>query len=516
MKKLISLLLSAIMLLVPVLGCADTVSPGYAYFSISDPYMSMVEDGETIEFDLSGLELKLAAEESENALNLLVGLLANGSEALTGYASFDEINGLRATLDGMNSGISIPMETIESFLEMLMAELETMPADVAFSSSVIGGADGPTSIVVNTELGELPEFFSEEALTAYTAELGAFVESIEISDPYEDTIPEGDGDSAAQRVDFAISSESLASFLKATGDLLMTNEEFAAGYAASFEESGSDYVDLGETMYEAITVTDMSLEGSIFMTEAENIYMLSDMTFINDYDENEGAIYHTVTLYASITSDEDGDYVYISAEDEINLIDFFLSVCPSTEVEGGTDYYFEFTMNEYDTQTGSLSGSFFPYYDEDGTLNYLLDVTADDGYESFNFGCSCYGGESAYGAFLYFTVINNGDEEPEGEIYLNYDGVISEDGNTHTGLFEFALGEYGEEIINLSCNVAFGLDTTGESIAYDYTGVELIDITTADDETFEKLGTDAGNAALIGVLTLAQEIPLLSELMGSM
>lgn len=114
LKKLVSLLLSIIILLMPMLAGAEgetEFSEGYAYLRLTNPMVNVIDDsGEMLEIDLSGLEVNLAAESTPEAVHLLLSVLANGAEAISGYLTLDE-SGLYAIVDGMENSVMIPMST---------------------------------------------------------------------------------------------------------------------------------------------------------------------------------------------------------------------------------------------------------------------------------------------------------------------------------------------------------------------------------------------------------------------
>lgn len=509
MKKLFSLLLSVVMLLVPVIGCAEA-SSGYGYLTIANPYLSVTTDGETMELDLAGLELAFAAEDSEEAASLLVSVLANGNEALSGHVALDE-TGLYAALSGMETAVMIPMEALEELANEFLSELESAAADITIDTGVIGGADGPTSIVVETELGELDEFFSEEAMADFAVAAENFASSITLTDPVEDTMYENDAEVPAQRIDYNIENAPLAAVAQAFGDLLMTNEEFAAGYKEAIEEEGGEYVPLGDLLNEVVATYAVSVSGSLFMTESGSISADNYLYFTNDSGEEE-----TVNLYLSMTSDEEGDYIYASLYPEgENYAELFFASMASAEVEGETDYYCDLTLFSGEEEEGSFKIGVTPNYDENGVVHTVADLTMIVDGDEISIGATWYAEESIYGGTFYFSATEfDGDATTTAEAKLGYDGEISADDLTHTGVLwaEFYAdeNEYGE----FRSDISFGTDVSGASIAHDFSGYTMLDLTTASDDDFTAFGDEAGNVAVMGLLTIISEIPALASMMG--
>lgn len=509
MKKLLSLLLSAVMLLVPVIGSAETAT-GYGYFTIANPILNITADGETISLDLTGLELDVAAEGSDDAFSLLVSVLANGSEALSGHAALDE-TGFYAALEGMETALTIPMETLEALAQEFLAELESAAADMPESIGIIGGADAPTDIFVSGEFGDMAGSFSEEELNKFSAAAEEFASSIIVSDPVDDTVFENDAEVPAQRVDYNIESASLAAIGQAFGDLLMSNEEFAEGYKEGIEEVGGEYIPLGDFLNQAFTVYNISVSGSIFMSETGSIYADNYVYFTDDNGEEE-----TVNLYLSVTSDDEGDYIFAGMYPEgDDYAEFFLASMASTEVEGETDFYCDLTLYTGEEEVACIAVIVAPYFDDNGVVNTLADLTMTADGTEVSFGASWYAQEDIYGGVVYVTATEfDGEDTTTSDITIGYDGMIAEDGMTHTGVLWADVyvddNEYGDFV----CDITFGVDQSGESIAHDFSGYTMLDLTTASDDDFTALSEEASNVLVMGLLGIISEIPSLASMLG--
>lgn len=505
MKRLLTLLLSAIMLLTPVLAGAESAD-GYYYFSLSNPVVEMAQGDMTNTVDLSGLELKLAAEGSEGAADIMIGLLANGKSAIAGYLGVDE-TGISAIVDGMQSSVSVPAAVLEALMQQAAAELESAANEM--NISVIGGADGPTNIVVNGENLDLDEFFSAEAMAEFEAAMESFAAQIEVSEPEADVVMENDAEVPAQRVDYAIGTEALAGILKAAADLAMTNEQFAEGYKTALEEEGAEYVDPGLMIESAVTESAICVEGSVFMTEAGNIYTDNYLLIAESADENGDPVYSAVNLEFSVTSDDMGQYIYgCLYPNDTEEIELYVSMMDS-EIEGEQTFYADLCVYSLYEEQFELNTSFAltytPYIDESGLHNTICDLTVYSEDEEVSIGLNFYGDQAAHGGFLYLSA---GGER----FILGYDGVCAES-TTYTGQLYGQYETDGVVLGTLSCDIAFGVDTTGESIAYDFSTVPTVDLSTMDEETAQALEEDMLSVVYSGLTVIGQEIPLIGMLL---
>lgn len=525
MKRIISVLLSIMMLLTPIIGSAESASDGYYFFSISDPDLSIPMDDGSFDINLEGLEMLFAAQTTEEAFDLLIGILGNGKEALTGALTIDE-TGLYAIVDGMENSATIPMAAIEELLTEVMSELESAFADMDMnitlednsSLGLIGGADGPTSIVVAGEANAFAEGFSEEALAEFMTALEAFMGSIEMSEPMDDTMYVGEEERAAQWVEFAVGTEALAGFFKAAGDLLMTNEEFAAGYRTALEEEDVEYMPLGDMVEQGITEAELSVEGLIGMSEEGDAEVYSTVYFADGEGEQLA-----IDMEFSYTQDDEGEYVYASIwPDETASIDLFISLMASTEFEGEIDFYAELAMYEVNeteeeievNEVASCELIVCPYLDEDGVRNNLCDLTITVEDETINLSLNTYGDEAEHGGMFCFMADT---ADFDGEFYLGYDGARSDDGLVEAGQIWAEAYDYSQSedaLMTFTCNIAYGQDVSGESIAYDFGAVPAIDITTADDATVEALGQDLLMSAMNGLQILGEEVPIIGMVLG--
>ena len=504
MKRIISVLLSIMMLLTPIIGSAESASDGYYFFSISDPDLSIPMDDGSFDINLEGLEMLFAAQTSEEAFDLLIGVLGNGTEAITGALTIDE-TGLYAIVDGMENSAAIPMAAIEELLTEVMSELESAFADMDMNITL-------------EEANAFAEGFSEEALAEFMTALEAFMGSIEMSEPMDDTMYVGEEERAAQWVEFAVGTEALAGFFKAAGDLLMTNEEFAAGYRTALEEEDVEYMPLGDMVEQGITEAELSVEGLIGMSEEGDAEVYSTVYFADGEGEQLA-----IDMEFSYTQDDEGEYVYASIwPDETASIDLFISLMASTEFEGEIDFYAELAMYEVNeteeeievNEVASCELIVCPYLDEDGVRNNLCDLTITVEDETINLSLNTYGDEAEHGGMFCFMADT---ADFDGEFYLGYDGARSDDGLVEAGQIWAEAYDYSQSedaLMTFTCNISYGQDVSGESIAYDFGAVPAIDITTADDATVEALGQDLLMSAMNGLQILGEEVPIIGMVLG--
>jgi len=496
MKRIITLILSITMLLTPVLGSAEATD-GFYYFSLSNPVLSIPAGENNMDINLTGLELLFAAEESASGAEVLLSVLGNGKEALSGYMSIGE-DGIYAIVDGMKNSFGISGETLKMLTEQLG---EDMP-----NIGIIGGADGPTNIIVTGEEAVQP--FTEEALAAFAMACMGAMGSIEMTEPADDVLYGAESEVPAERVDFAVGEDAIITVLKAGAELLMSNEQIAEGYRMAFESEGEEYVELPALIDEMANEIDFNVEGSVYTADNGDIYI---DVYVNAAEA--GSEFETMNVTAYSTSDEEGQYFYMTVlpPDGATQTELTCSISPSTEVEGANDFYFDITsfiVNE-DSAEPEFSISFYslPFIDENGVNNnYSLDITADD--ETVSFGLITYGDMASHGGLVYVNT-------PDGMYaYIGYDGAASEDGNSESGIIWAEISQNDETLGSFRCDLSFGHDVSGESIAYDFSSVPFIDVTTMDDATSQAMDEDLTNVAIGGLGVLGSEIPILGMLLS--
>lgn len=503
MRKLLSLLLSAVFLLMPVLAGADT-DDGVYYFTLSNPVVTAA-DG-SVEIDLTGLEFTLGLEEQEDAIHMLAGIFANGRTAFGGHVAIDE-NGIFAVAEGMNSAVGLSMETIAAIIEEAAEELQN-------SAGIFGSADAD----------DFADLFSDEALAAFEDAFDTFTTSIQISDPVDDSITIDDIPQRAKRVDYVIDNASIASLAKAFGDLLATNEMILEYYKTMLEQSGTNYMDMGVLFYTILYGVGLSVDGSMYLTES-NIFSNSSRIHYTSSDVEE-----IMMLDVKFSSADDGGYISILVypEDESAQISLYGDLYDSKDVEGGKEYYLNLSVSEmvgeeYVPETEFVVYA-YPYYDESGTPFQEINVycSSDDTLVqvSFNF----YKNGANEGGNVYFGVYEGSDASVrtavtsenftyDEEILLSYNGTISADGLEHTGVFNAKVNENGSEIGSLRMDAGFGIDTSGRSIAYDFSNVPFVDIMDMDDETAQSLEESFESTIIQALIVAASEIPTLTSLL---
>ncbi|MBQ3222996.1 MAG: hypothetical protein IJB41_05235, partial [Clostridia bacterium] len=334
----------------------------------------------------------------------------------------------------------------------------------------------------------------------------------------DDVIYVGEEECAAESIEFVIGTESLAAVLKAAGDFLMSNEEFAAGYRAALEEEDMEYVPLGDLVEQGITEAGVSLEGLVCMSEEGDAEVYSTVYFADGEGEQLA-----IDMEFSYTQDDEGEYVYASIwPDETASIDLFISLMASTEFEGEIDFYAELAMYEVNeteeeievNEVASCELIVCPYLDEDGVRNNLCDLTITVEDETINLSLNTYGDEAEHGGMFCFMADT---ADFDGEFYLGYDGARSDDGLVEAGQIWAEAYDYSQSedaLMTFTCNISYGQDVSGESIAYDFGAVPAIDITTADDATVEALGQDLLMSAMNGLQILGEEVPIIGMVLG--
>lgn len=384
------------------------------------------------------------------------------------------------------------------------------------STNIIGGADGPTQVFVNggDTLG-IEDIFTTEAMDAFYTALEAFSAAIVVSEPTTQTLlTASDDEIAAQHTEFSISNEALASFVKALFELLLSNEQFAAGFEAAIAESGEEMTFYAETLYETLISSGMTVEGDIYVTEAGDIY--ADNYLI--YPALDGGEDNYIYLGLQMTSDEDGQYfdAYLKPDDT-SAMQFCFATDVNPEVEGKTDYYAQLTVwnlvGEEPTATADFCYIYSSYLDEDGNVRSGFDITVTSDGQGVNFGGIGYGDETIEGGNVYVYMCSDVDSPTSG-IVLGYDGTIS--GTAHEGNLWGTVTVDDAQKATLSCGVAFGAEDASAGISYDFSSVPAVDLSTADEDTVAALEQSLYSVLYKGIIVVAGNIPYLSTLLASM
>lgn len=119
MKKLLALLLAAVLLAVSAVGFAEEAGGAeYAALVLSDPIVTMTEDGSEMQFDLTGLSLALeaASTDEETLLGATLYGPENAAAAVKALISGEQ---LILAMDGLSKAFSLDLtELAEAAVEM--------------------------------------------------------------------------------------------------------------------------------------------------------------------------------------------------------------------------------------------------------------------------------------------------------------------------------------------------------------------------------------------------------------
>ncbi len=500
LKKLISLLLCALLLVTPMLASAESEG-SHVFFRLSDPIIKLGEmTGAAMDIDLTGLELNFAAEEAADGFHLLAEVLANGVSGLAGHASLTE-EGLFATVKGMPSAITVPMSAIEMLAEEFMAEFEAEMGNIA----VIGGADGPTDVFVT-------EGFAEEDVAKFTTECEKFVSAIEVSDPVSESTTLEDGTVLEyESVEYSVGVEPIADLIAASYELLMTNPDFAQGFAEGLAESGAELENLSADDIRTAIIEESGisgLEGTI--ATSDNGDIIADNYIMGPTEDDY------VNVEFSILTTDAGKALVINVyPDDVSALEIYGTMEESQEVEGTTDFYLDILACEYEddvyTELFDLTVMVSNVYFEDNLPGVVVDLFAtEEGEDVFTFSVAGYSNEEMHGAYVSVSVPDGSSTIGMG---LGYDGYVPVDGNGSGQIWGTMMMD--EEVaIDFVADVEYG--AADGSIAYDYSGLNLVDLTTATEDDLSTLETELTNVAVMGAMAIANAIPFLQSLMASM
>lgn len=503
MKKLTSLLLSAILLLMPVLGLAQSEG-SIAYFQLSNPVLTINEE-EPVVLDLSGLQLNFAAEESSDGVHLLAEIAANDQSAIAGYLSLDE-SGLHFIIDGLSSSFLIPMSVIEALIGEAVSELTSELPMLDSDLGVIGSADGPTSIFVAGDGFSADSFFSDEALLNFATAVENSNAAIEVGEPVEMTVMVNGASVTAQSISFVIPNTAIADITVAAYELFFSNEQFASGFAAAYSESGEE-LPTSDELRAVISESNLRAEGTICLLENEDMY-LDAMLIVSDGEDEEA-----ISITLQTISGETCDTIICRLQEEEDVIDFELSMYPNAVIAGKTDYKAVLSVTEADDAEDDVRFEFVysAYLNEKSVVCDSYELTAQDSADTVTIGFTCYGDESVQGGSVSLGVTENGSLT---QIEVGYDGTIN--GSAHDGELWGSMTTDSFEYATFTSDLHFGIDQSGKSIAYDFASLPELDITVSSDEASELIENELYNVLYGGIITLSTNVPMLASLVYAM
>lgn len=490
-NRFFAVLLSALLLVTPVLAGAETAIPAGVYaFSISDPVISLMDK----KYDMSGLNLTVKAAPGQSGLDLALDVIANGVSALSGYASLGE-DGLKAIVNGMTSAIGVSAETLGTALNG--SALQSEPSV------------------------DIENLFSEEEIAALSTAAQTFAASVVTKDGTADTAVFGETEKPCLRYDFSVTNENLAAFLGSVASVLEANPVFKAamesamksGEIPGLETEGAAVPSLGESLVSEIQNSGVSAQGSLYKTETDDI--LAILVLSSSEDESVSM----PIIFESYSDDKDGKYIEMKMNpSKTDSIELYISALPNTIIADRKDISMTLNMNS------EIEGVIVPVVTFDA-----LFATArnEDNVETlFNADMNAGGTKlSIYGTYddsdeanklsVSLDIVEGvGEAATTSSVNFVYEGSeVTNEG--FTGEVAFGLEQSGVTLVEVSANIGLDIDISGESIAFDYTTVPVLDIENADAETLEAVETELMNSLFMLLGTL-QTVPGFAQLMNDM
>jgi len=483
LTRLLAVLMSVLMFAVPVLASAEAEG---AYFVISDPQVSV--GGSVLDF--SGLTVELDAEEAEALMNFALRVLANGESALTAYVAAGE-DGVKAYLEGMSNAYIVTAETIQQYMEQL-----------AQSVPMAGG-----SISIDPE-----NLFSEEAMEKYMGAVQEIAMQVISGEPAEDTFVTLAGDEvSASRIDFELTNEQLVAFMSATAELIESSPELSQQIASALEQQGVEG-SLADVMTSSVQESGVGVNGSIYMSAESQDYRVA-----GNITAEEQSIPYTVEASMS----EEGLMVVGNLhepDDGTQEITFQVSVLPNEQLEGEMDVVATFGL--YDTDDEGNTASLFemtfvlsaePAENDAVSRIFVLSFNAEE--TSLSLSASCTIGAESEEALLALSANQDGEDVV---FSLTYNGAPFENETSrgHAGTISGVVTAEGQTVM-ANANVEFG-EGLAESIAFDFSSVEVLDVMTiVDEEASEAISNDASLAVQKALGTL-MNVPGVAALFSAM
>ena len=405
---------------------------------------------------------------------LTADVLTETASALSALAVFE--NGeIKAHLDGMNYGLSIPLEqavalleqemgmTIEEAMAEIMAEFEgALDAD---NMAAVSGLAESAAALENVDIAP------EELMAA----LG-----ITLTEQGETTVTLFDVEAAAKASTLTMAPQTLKAHFDAIAALDPALAQYVTEYFAMLDESmaasGEDM-----TTGELYAMTTIGIDGMIY--EAEN-GMLAELTLAMSIEDE--TVY--IPLYITTLTDEYGTY---------NQIDFIADA-------DGELVYMSIYADDYSAEGADC-------------INFILSASvgdADSEEADVEFSISFNNTVTAEntGVYLDLIVSEYGTPSSMGIGYIGYPVVSTAETDSYDGLLNVYLNADGMAIdAYASTNLTLANVPDGELLSFD----QSVNPLEADEETLSQVVADAQTALLQGLGVLMQD-PALAEIISGM
>ena len=402
-------------------------------------------------------------------------LTANAStetaSALSALAAFE--NGeIKAYLNGMDYGFSIPLEQIVALLEEQMGmtiEEAMMQAMSSFDEETLSQMTGMMTSAAALENIEIDE---EKLLAA----LG-----ITLTEKGETTAALFDVEAAATEIAFEMPLTTCKAMFDALSSLDPALADYMTNYFATMNEtlaaSGEEM-----TIEDALAMISVGVSGSIY--DAGETGTLVSMTVSMSV---EGETIEMPAEFITLT-DEKGSYTLFATIMEADGESVYFEVYSDDYADAGVDYTnlsFSFSVGDTDA--------------EESDVQMSVSVSTQDGAEG-----------SAFGANLYAD--NYGEAANFGVLYMGAPVESTEEADSYNGMFEI-YGEAEGEAFDLIMDTNLTLSNVPEGELLTFS--QSINPLEADEETLNQIATDATNALIQGAGVLMQD-PAIASIIGSL
>ncbi len=468
-SRILALIVALSMLLVP---SAFAAGRNAASLTIGNFELTMGEQAISLPvyLNISG------GAEIENERGYLTANLSTEEQVAFAVAAALENGDISAYLNGMNYGLTIPVEQILSMLEEEMG----MSFEEAAAELI---AEGDMQATLNSTLELLTLM---EALENVEVDSEAMMEALglTLTDKGETTVILFDVEAAATEIELALSPITLKAVFDAMGAVA---PEMNAFYTEYFKLLNETLASSGEemTIEQALEMITIAMNGSVYEAEeglSAELYLTATVT---DGDES---VSFEIPLYFVTLTDAEGTYTEVMLDMPVDGEGLYLDV-----------YTDSFTDETGTYQNIIYSASVYDVEDNGAEMDLSVALYTSDTADGFTVGAD-------------LSVAENGDEPAVFGVYHTcYETALTEESDVYNGyLYAYATIDevpyqfYMDTSLTLSAVPAEALLVLSESI----------NPLEADEDTMNQFITDATTALTSGLGVLMQD-PTLAGMLSS-
>lgn len=408
----------------------------------------------------------------EGARGYLTANLSTDTAAAVSALGAFENGEIKAYLNGMDYGFTIPLEQVIALLEQEMGMTVEEMITQAMSSIDEESMAAITGMMESAAALENIEVTEEEIMAA----LG-----LTLTEQGEATVTLFDVEAAANATAIEMKQQTCKEMFDALASLDPALAEYMANYFATMNES---LAASGEemTIEEALAMITMGFSGTIY--DAGETGALADLSMSMTVEEETLEIPFTVVAL----NDEAGTYIQFSMLMDVDGESVYMEV-----------YCDDYTEETVDNANLLISMTVGDTGSEENEAEVVLSFTSTDSAESSTVGARVYA--LSYGETVDFGFWYTGNPVVSTEAADSYDGYFIVYGEAEGMSFE------------ASANTNLTLTSVPEGELLTFT--KSINPLEADEETLSKIVTDAQNALIQGAGVLMQD-PTIASMLGGL